>query len=42
MTTTDALLTELHVGTLSAFAAAGFTAMSRPTIRRAVMRIDFG
>ncbi|SEN96949.1 hypothetical protein SAMN05216267_101469 [Actinacidiphila rubida] len=33
---------ELHVGTVSAFAAAGFTEVSRPTKRRAVMRLDFG
>jgi GNAT superfamily N-acetyltransferase len=32
---------ELHVGSRSAFAAAGFTEVSRPTKRRVVMRIDF-
>lgn len=32
---------ELHVGSRSIFAAAGFTEVSRPTLRRAVMRIDF-
>ncbi len=32
---------ELHVGTRSAFEAAGFREVGRPTLRRAVMRIDF-
>ncbi|WP_280138554.1 hypothetical protein [Methyloceanibacter methanicus] len=32
---------ELHVGSRSIFAAAGFTEVCRPTPRRAVMRIDF-
>jgi GNAT superfamily N-acetyltransferase len=32
---------ELHVGSRSIFAAAGFTAVSHPTLRRVVMRIDF-
>lgn len=32
---------ELHVGSRSIFAAAGFTEVSRPTPRRLVMRIDF-
>ncbi len=32
---------ELHVGSRSIFAAAGFTEVSRPTARRVVMRIDF-
>jgi GNAT superfamily N-acetyltransferase len=32
---------ELHVGTLEAFASAGFREISRPTPRRAVMRLDF-
>jgi GNAT superfamily N-acetyltransferase len=32
---------ELHVGSRSIFAAAGFVEVSRPTLRRAVMRIDF-
>jgi GNAT superfamily N-acetyltransferase len=32
---------ELHVGSRSIFAAAGFAEVSRPTQRRIVMRIDF-
>jgi GNAT superfamily N-acetyltransferase len=32
---------ELHVGSRSIFAAAGFSEVSRPTLRRVVMRIDF-
>jgi GNAT superfamily N-acetyltransferase len=32
---------ELHVGSRSIFAAAGFTEVSRPTLRRVVMRIEF-
>jgi GNAT superfamily N-acetyltransferase len=32
---------ELHVGSRSIFADAGFTEVSRPTLRRVVMRIDF-
>jgi GNAT superfamily N-acetyltransferase len=32
---------ELHVGHASIFTAAGFTEVSRPSLRRAVMRIDF-
>src|SRR5262249_39644073 len=32
---------ELHVGSRSIFAAAGFTEVSHPTRRRVVMRIDF-
>jgi len=32
---------ELHVGSRSIFAAAGFAEVGRPTPRRAVMRIDF-
>lgn len=32
---------ELFVGTYSVFDEAGFTVVSRPTVRRAVMRIDF-
>ncbi|HWN23399.1 MAG TPA: GNAT family N-acetyltransferase [Gaiellaceae bacterium] len=35
------LLGELHVGTRSIFADAGFTEVSHPTPRRVVMRIDF-
>jgi GNAT superfamily N-acetyltransferase len=41
MITKDALLEELHVGTEGVFLAAGFTEVSRPTVRRVVMRIDF-
>jgi GNAT superfamily N-acetyltransferase len=41
MTTTDAISEELHVGLESVFVDAGFTEVSRPTLRRAVMRIDF-
>ncbi len=32
---------ELHVGSRSIFAAAGFVEVSHPTLRRVVMRIDF-
>jgi GNAT superfamily N-acetyltransferase len=42
MITKDALAEELHVGTEGVFAAAGLTVVSRPTVRRVVMRIDFG
>ena len=35
------MLGELHVGTAGMFAAAGFAEVSRPTLRRVVMRIDF-
>lgn len=41
MTTTRAIDEELHVGTESVFADAGFSEVSRPTPRRAVMRIEF-
>jgi GNAT superfamily N-acetyltransferase len=41
ITKKGALLGELHVGTEATFAAAGFVVVSRPTIRRVVMRIDF-
>jgi hypothetical protein len=41
MTRRDVLLVELHVGTRGMFAAAGFAEVSRPTLRRVVMRIDF-
>jgi len=41
MTTKSGLLEELHVGTEGVFAGAGFVEVSRPTLRRAVMRIDF-
>ncbi len=39
--TKNVISEELHVGTDSTFAAAGFTEVSRPTLRRIVMRIDF-
>jgi GNAT superfamily N-acetyltransferase len=32
---------ELHVGSRSIFAAAGFAKVSRPTLRRVAMQIDF-
>jgi GNAT superfamily N-acetyltransferase len=35
------ILEELHVGSRSIFEAAGFAEVSRPTIRRVAMRIDF-
>ncbi len=45
MTTQDPekawILGELHVGSRSAFADAGFTEVSHPSPRRVVMRIDF-
>jgi GNAT superfamily N-acetyltransferase len=41
MTSKNAILEELHVGTEAVFARAGFAEVSRPTLRRAVMRIDF-
>jgi GNAT superfamily N-acetyltransferase len=41
MTTKNAILEELHVGTEGAFASAGFKEVSRPTLRRAVMRVEF-
>jgi GNAT superfamily N-acetyltransferase len=41
MTTTASITEELHVGTYDTFAAAGLCEVSRPTPRRAVMRIDF-
>jgi GNAT superfamily N-acetyltransferase len=37
----DVLVEELHVGTERTFADAGFTVVSRPSLRRVVMRIDF-
>jgi len=40
MTTTQALLVD-HVGTHGMFVDAGFSEVGRPSIRRAVMRIDF-
>ena len=39
--TKDVITEELHVGTEGVFAAAGLTVVSRPTLRRVVMRIDF-
>jgi GNAT superfamily N-acetyltransferase len=41
MTTKQAIDEELHVGILSVFEAAGFAEVARPTLRRAVMRLDF-
>jgi GNAT superfamily N-acetyltransferase len=41
MITKDVIAEELHVGTEGVFAAAGLTVVSRPTLRRVVMRIDF-
>ena len=41
ITTMNVIEEELHVGTCSTFANAGFTEVSRPTVRRAVMRIAF-
>jgi len=40
MTTTAAIPEELHVGIQGVFADAGFTEVTRPTLRRVVMRID--
>jgi hypothetical protein len=39
--TKDVIIEELHVGTKSVFAHADFTEVSRRTLRRVVMRIDF-
>jgi GNAT superfamily N-acetyltransferase len=41
ITTGNVLLEELHVGTESVFADAGLSVVSRPTVRRVVMRVDF-
>jgi GNAT superfamily N-acetyltransferase len=41
MTTKNVIVEELHVGTEGVFADAGFTEVSRPTLRRVVMRVDF-
>jgi GNAT superfamily N-acetyltransferase len=41
MTTTDALLEELHPGLLGVYLDAGFTEVARPSVRRAVMRVEF-
>jgi GNAT superfamily N-acetyltransferase len=40
MTTTDVIVEELNVGTVSVFAGAGLAEVTRPTKRRAVMRIE--
>ena len=40
MTTSKAIAEEMHVGTVATFSAAGLTEIGRPTLRRAVMRID--
>jgi hypothetical protein len=40
MTTKNVILEELHVGTEGVFADAGFAEVSRPTLRRVVMRVD--
>ncbi len=37
----DIMPVEVHVGSRSAFAEAGFVEVSHPTLRRVVMRIDF-
>jgi GNAT superfamily N-acetyltransferase len=39
-TTKNVIAEELHVGTERTFAEAGFAEVSRPTLRRTVMRID--
>lgn len=39
--TTQVIDEELHVGTLGVFLAAGFREVSRPTKRRAVVRVEF-
>jgi GNAT superfamily N-acetyltransferase len=41
VTAKNVILEELHVGTESVFTDAGFIEVSRPTLRRVVMRIDF-
>ena len=41
ITTTKVIEEELHVGTCATFTAAGFAEVSKPTLRRVVMRIDF-
>lgn len=38
---TDVQAEELHVGTLHTFEAAGFRVVSRPSVRRVVVRVDF-
>jgi hypothetical protein len=37
----EAAWDEMHVGSRSIFADAGFEEVSHPTLRRVVMRIDF-
>jgi GNAT superfamily N-acetyltransferase len=41
ITTTNVIMEELLVGTESVFAEAGLSVVSRPTLRRVVMRLDF-
>jgi GNAT superfamily N-acetyltransferase len=41
ITETNVITEELHVGTPNVFADAGLVEVSRPTVRRLVMRIDF-
>ncbi|MEO5651207.1 MAG: GNAT family N-acetyltransferase [Marmoricola sp.] len=41
MTTNKAIAEELHVGSVAGFAAAGLREVSRPSQRRAVMRLEF-
>jgi len=41
ITTTNVIEEELHVGTCNTFIAAGLGEVSRPSARRAVMRVDF-
>jgi GNAT superfamily N-acetyltransferase len=41
ITTRNVISEELHVGTERVFADAGLTEVSRPTLRRVVMRVDF-
>ena len=41
LTHSNVIAEELHVGTCSTYAAAGFIEVARPTPRRAVMRVDF-
>jgi GNAT superfamily N-acetyltransferase len=41
MTESSALVEELHVGTIAMFTDAGLVEVTRPTKRRAVVRIDF-
>lgn len=41
ITTTNVIAEELHVGTPGVFADAGLVEVSRPTVRRLVMRLDF-